>query len=135
MLSWVIIVDDELDDVAIVEDKRVAVNAVDAGVGDNICRSGESRVESGYFLGDIGDSIEKCTAFIRRPSVGTLSSILSKLTTGAGISSLIHTVSKNIHVYLQGDRMVDVFENLKSITRNEVEVVERAECADFFSGW
>lgn len=61
MFSVVIIVDNQLDDFAVVEHEGIAVDAVDAGVGDDVCRSGESSVESGHLLSDIGDVVEKRT--------------------------------------------------------------------------
>lgn len=61
MLSGVIIVDHQLDDLAVVEHEGITVDAVDAGVGDDVCRSGESSVESGHLLRDIGDVVEKRT--------------------------------------------------------------------------
>lgn len=60
VLAGVVVVHDDLDDLAVLEDEGVRVDAVDARVGDYLGGRGEDGVECWDFLVDVGDVVEEC---------------------------------------------------------------------------
>jgi hypothetical protein len=58
VLAWVVVVDDDVDDLVVREDEGVRELAVDAGIGGNVA-SAEGGEESGDFGGLVGDVVEE----------------------------------------------------------------------------
>lgn len=58
VLSWVVVVEDDFDDLVVGEDELVGVGAVDHGVG-GVCACGEDGVEGWDFGSDVGLVVEE----------------------------------------------------------------------------
>ena len=65
MLAWIIVVEDDLDDLALLEDEGVRIAAVDCGIRGGVA-SRESRVKSWDLGLDVSDVVEEGTAWLAR---------------------------------------------------------------------
>lgn len=61
MLAWIVVVENDLDDLALLEDEGVRVAAVDCGVRGGVV-SRESRVKTWDLGLNVGDVVEEGTA-------------------------------------------------------------------------
>lgn len=58
MSAGIVVVDDDVDNIVLLQDKCIGVGAVDEGAGRRVA-GGKGRVKCGNFWGDVGDVVKE----------------------------------------------------------------------------
>ena len=102
VFAWVVVVEDDLDDLVLLEDEGVGVGGVDGGV-EGGGAGGEGGVEGGHFGADVGDVVEE---------------------------GVVGAVAEVVHRDVEVEGVVDVVPERLFVVGDEGEVVERVEGVD-----
>ena len=107
MFAWVVVVQDDLNDLVVGEYKGICVDAIDGWVG-GVIAGGDGGIEGGKPRTDVGDAVEE---------------------------GIVGAIDEIVHFHFKIDAMGWVHKERLIVVGNKGEVIERLEGIDSGWGW